>query len=220
MIAAEAHGLEFSSVPTPPGQENQAEAVGRILAGQPDLVIVTTGPSEAAAIVGGAAAQGFTGRFIGTSPTWNPALLASAAADALRALYQQSVPWEGWDTDTPGHQAMREAIGDVETINDGYTSGWVWSYPVKAALEAALAAGDLTRAGVRAAAASLTSVDYEGMLPEGAGNYAAGIEGQVRVTGIAGPDPASSTGISTQVPPFTGPTAQGHELAEPCFELL
>ena len=34
---------------------------------------------------------------------------------------------------------MREALGDVEQPNDGYTAGWVWSYPLKAALEEAVA---------------------------------------------------------------------------------
>jgi ABC-type branched-subunit amino acid transport system substrate-binding protein len=221
-IAAEAHGLEFTGVPTSPGAENQAEAVGRIIAAEPDLVIVTTGPSELAAIVGGAAGQGFvSARFIGTSPTWNPALLGSPAGEALVGLYEQTGPWVGvWDGDTPGHQAMREAIGEVDQINDGYTSGWVWSYPIKAALEAALAAGDLTRAGVRAAAGALTSVDYEGMLPEGAGNYAAGPDGQVRGNTINRPDPDSPVGVSVHRELFVGPTAEGHELTQPCFELF
>lgn len=221
-IAAGEHGLAFTSVPTAIGQDNQAEAVGQIVAAEPDLVIITTGPSEAAALVGSAAAQGVTGtRYIGTSPTWNPALLQTAAADALTAFYEQTGPWvDGWAGDTPGHQAMREALGEVEEINDGYVSGWVWSYPVKTALEAALAQGDLTRAGLRAAAGALTSVDYEGMLPEGAGNYAAGPAGQVRANTINRVDPESPTGVSVAVELSTGPTAEAYELTQPCFEVL
>src|SRR5690606_10443372 len=175
-IAAEANGLDFIHVPTPPGQDNQAEAVGQILSQQPDLVIISTGPTEAAAIVGGAAQEGFTGRFIGTNPTWNRALLDSPAADAFLALYQVGGTFPNWSSDTPGHQALRDALGEPEDLNDGYTIGWIWQYPIKAALEAALAEGDLTRAGLRAAATSLETVDYEGMLPEGAGNYAGGPE--------------------------------------------
>lgn len=222
MIAAEEHGLTFTSVPTPTGQENQAEAIGRILAEQPELVIITTGPSEAAAIVGGTAAEGYTEvRFIGTSPTWNPALLETAAAEALIGLYEQTGPWvDGFDGDTPGHQAMRESLGEVDTVNDGYTSGWVWSYPIRAALEAALANGDITRAGLLAAATSLTEVDYEGMLPAGAGNYAAGEDGQLRVNTINRPDPESRTGVSVAVELTAGPTAQAYDLTQPCFELL
>ena len=83
----------------------------------------------------------------------------------------QSGYWGPFGTDTPGHEAMREAVGDVEQPNDGYTAGWVWSYPLKAALEAAAEAGDLTRAGVAEAAGALETVDYEGMLPEEAGKF-------------------------------------------------
>jgi ABC-type branched-subunit amino acid transport system substrate-binding protein len=218
-IAAEAHGLEFIDVQTPPGAEQQAEAVGRILAEQPDLVFVTTGPTELAAIVGGAAAQGFTGRFIGSNPTWNRALLDSPAGPALQALYEVSSPIEPWGTDTPGHNALRAAIGEPDNLNDGYTVGWIWQYPLKAALEAALANGDLTRAGVVAAASQLSNVDYEGMQPAGAGNYAGGAGAQVLETTIGAPDPDALTGTSTVRDWFVGPTTQAWE-PEVCFQRM
>ncbi|HLV57740.1 MAG TPA: ABC transporter substrate-binding protein, partial [Natronosporangium sp.] len=220
MRAAENHGLEFIAVPTGPGGgDQQAEAIGRILSEQPDLVYLTVGPVEAATIIGGAAAQGYTGRFIGSNPTYNVALLTSDAGPAIEALYQVSSPFQNWSTDSPGHRALREAVGTPSDLNDGYTVGWIWQYPLKAALEAALANGDLTRAGVRAAAASLTSVDYEGMLPAGAGNYAGGPEAQLRQTLIANPDPDAPTGVSEARGFFVGPTAQAWE-PEICYELL
>jgi len=219
-IASEALGFEFSAVQTDTGADKQAGAIQAILTQKPDVVILTTGPADAAAIVGTAASRGFTGRFIGTSPTWNPALLRSPAGPALTALYEQSGPWGPWGTDTPGHKAMREALAGT-TPSDGATSGWVWSYPVKAALEKAVAAGDLTRAGVAAAAKSLTSVDYEGMLPQGAGNYAAGPnEGAVRSTLISKVDPAAPTGVSVVKDLFEGPTAKAYTLDKPCYEKL
>ena len=76
-------------------------------------MILGTGPQEAAVIVGQAAVQGYTGQFIGLGPTWNPLLLASSAAPALKAQYLQSGYWGPFGTDTPGHEAMREAIGEV-----------------------------------------------------------------------------------------------------------
>lgn len=223
--AAEKLGLTFTHVPTGQGGgEAQTGAITAILTQRPDLVIITTGPTEAATIVGGVAAQGvpagYTPMFIGTSPTWNPALLGSAAAPALTALYFQSGPWGHWGTDTPGHRAMREALGTPETLNDGYTAGWVWSYPLKAALEKAAENKDLTRAGVLAAAKSLTSVDYEGMLPAGAGNFAAGVNGIVKHTTISKPDPAGPTGVTTVQPLTVGPTAQGFTLTGPCHEQI
>ncbi len=223
--AAEKLGLNFTHVPTGQGGgEAQTGAITAILTQKPDLVIITTGPTEAATIVGGVALNGvpagYTPMFIGTSPTWNPALLGSAAAPALTAMYFQSGPWGPWGSDTPGHKAMRDTLGTPATLNDGYTAGWVWSYPLKAALEKAAENKDLSRAGVLAAAKSLTSVDYEGMLPAGAGNYAGGANGIVKHTTISKPDASAPTGVTTVQPLTVGPTAQGFTLTGPCHEQI
>ncbi|MDM4718805.1 ABC transporter substrate-binding protein [Micromonospora sp. WMMA1363] len=219
-LAAEALGMTFTDVKTDSGADKQAGAIQAILTGEPDVVVLTTGPADAATIVGQAVARGYPGRFIGTSPTWNPALLQSPAGPALVARFEQTAPWNAWPTDTPGHRALREALPGV-TPNDGYTAGWVWSYPMKAALKKAVADGDLTRAGLLRAVKSLTRVDYEGMLPENAGNYAAGPnDAAVRVTAIYKPDRAAPTGVRQVRDLFTGPTAQAYTLDRPCYEKL
>ncbi|WP_117208989.1 ABC transporter substrate-binding protein [Allorhizocola rhizosphaerae] len=219
-FAAEKLGLTFSHLKTDAGADKQAGAIAEIVGKKPDLVILTTGPTETATIVGQAAARGYTGRFIGTSPTWNPALLQSAAAPALLALYEQSAPWNSWTTNTPGHEALRKALTGVTALSEGYTAGWVWSYPLKAALQKATANKDLTRAGLLAAVKSLDSVDYEGMLPTGAGNFKAGATGQVKVTAIYKPDKAGVTGVSLVKDLFVGPTAQAYTLDSACFNKL
>ena len=56
---------------------NQDAAVGAILNASPDVVQIGTGPAELAEIVGKAVSQGFEGQFLGSVPTWNPALLDS-----------------------------------------------------------------------------------------------------------------------------------------------
>ncbi len=217
-LAAERSKLTFTEVQTTPGQENQAEAIGRVVAGKPDLVILTTGPTEAAVIIGQAAAKGYKGQFIGTSPTWNPALLKSPAAQAIQALYLQSGPWAPWGGTSAGHEAMRAALGAGFTPNDGAVAGWVWSYPLKAALEKAVEEGDLTREGLVAAAQSLTTVDYEGMLPPEAGNYAAPVDEEVfRQSLISKPDPAAPTGVTVIKELFVGDTAKSFKLEKPCF---
>jgi ABC-type branched-subunit amino acid transport system substrate-binding protein len=218
--AAEKLGLTYTDVKTDPGADKQAAAIAAIVSGKPDLVILTTAPTEAATIVGTAVAQGFRGMVIGTSPTWNPALNGSPAAPALAAVYFQSGPWQSWGADTAGHKAMREALTPTPSpLSDGYTAGWVWSYPLKAALEKAAENKDLTRAGLLAAAKSLSSVDYEGMLPSGSGNYAAGPDkGQVRTSVISKPDKAAPTGITEVLKPTAGPTASGFNLTKACFK--
>ncbi len=218
-IAAEKQGLAFTDVKTATGQDQQAGAINAIVSGNPDLVILTNSPTDAAVIIGQAAARGYKGKFIGTGPTWNPGLLQSPAAPAINALYLQSGPWQPFGSDTPGHKAMREALGTVAQKNDGYTSGWIWSYPLKAALLKAAENKDLTRAGLLKAVKSLTSVDYEGMLPSGAGNYAGDPnDAAVRQSQIAKPDAAADSGVTVIKPFFTGPTAKDYKFDKPCYQ--
>jgi ABC-type branched-subunit amino acid transport system substrate-binding protein len=217
-IAAEKRGLTFSGVVTQTGQDNQGGAIDAILAAKPNVVILTTGPTDAAVIIGQTAARGFTGKFIGTSPTWNPGLLASPAAPAIKALYLQSSPWAAWPTDTAGHKAMRDALPGVKP-NDGYTAGWVWAYPLKAALQKAADSKDLTRAGVLAAVRQLDKVDYEGMLPAGAGNYTGKPNDHAfRQTLIFRPDDSAPTGVTQVENFFTGPTAKDYKFEKPCYQ--
>ncbi|MGJ9412995.1 ABC transporter substrate-binding protein [Aeromicrobium sp. CF4.19] len=217
--AAQENDLEYVEIKAPPGQDQQAETVASVLREEPDLVVITTGPAEMAAVVGGTAAEGFEGQFVGSSPTWNPALLDSAAAPALEALFAHAGPWGPFGTDTPGHEAMREAVGDV-TPNDGYTSGWAWSYPMLAALEQAAENGEITRESLVEAAGNLESVDYEGMLPEEAGRTTGEpAESAYRSSVISTVDTDAPTGMSLEQDLTTGPTAEGYDFSEPCFSL-
>lgn len=221
-LAAEANGLEFTQVETPPGQDNQAGAIAKILADKPSLVFVTTGPAELATIIGGAAQQGFQGMFVGSSPTWNPALLQTPAAPALEAMYHQAAPGLPFGSDTPGHQAMREALGDLDQPNDGYTVGWSWSYPLLAALEAAAESEDgISRESLVEAARSLETVDYEGMLPEPETmELEDGATDLIwRQSVINAVDPAAPTGVTATGEYFTGPTVEEMDYTEPCFSL-
>ena len=85
-------GTEVTVVPTGPNQVtgNQDAVVSAVAAASPDVVVLAVGPAETAEIVGKLAAGGFQGRFLGALPTWNPALLQSAAAPALKAMYNHA----------------------------------------------------------------------------------------------------------------------------------
>lgn len=217
-VAADANGMSFANVETTAGTDNQAAAIAAIRDQNPDVVLISTGPADMATIVGQAVASGYAGRFLGSSPTWNLALLQSPAAPALTASYQLLGPWGPWDTDTPGHEAMRTAAEDT-TPNEFFLAGWVWSYPLKSALEAAADAGDLTREGLAKAAADLDSVDYEGILPEGSGDYAAGPDGSaVRVTQLSDVSADAPTGVTVAQADLEGSTAKGYEFTGACYE--
>ncbi|MGY1618542.1 ABC transporter substrate-binding protein [Geodermatophilus sp. SYSU D00691] len=217
-VAADANGLEFIDLETTAGPDNQAAAIAAILEQQPDLVIISAGAADTATVVGQAVAGGYQGQFMGSSPTWNPAILQSPAAPAFQASFMHMGPWGPWDAETDAHAAAKEALGDVEP-NEYYLSGWFWSYPLKAALEAAAENGDLTRAGLREAAEGLEEVDFEGVLPEGSGNYAGGPnEAASRATYISAIDPNASTGLAPVAEAYTGPTAEDYEFTGPCYE--
>jgi len=164
---AEANGVEdVTVIPTGPNQVtgNQDAVVSAVAAANPDVVVLAVGPAENAEIVGKLAAGGFTGRFMGSLPTWNPLLLQSAAAPALKALYNHMGISETWVGESEGNAAMRAALNDEPPVNGGYVIGWIMNYPMHALLEKAAGNGDLTRAGVRAAIDGL-SVDFQGMAP-------------------------------------------------------
>jgi hypothetical protein len=148
-------------------------------------------------------------------PTWNPALMESPAAPALEAAFTHIAPWEAFDGESDAHAAMQEALGEGNLPqNDGFTFGWIWSYPMGALLERAAENGDLTRAGLRAAVDGL-EVDYEGALPNrtfgGDPNETA-----VRTAVIGRPDAEAPLGLTTVETGVTGPTADEYDYSSPC----
>lgn len=218
-MAAAGRGADVVELPTVPGADQQAEIIDEIVTRAPGVLYLATGPLEMATIVAQAAARGYNGLIIGAGPTWNPALLQTPAGPALQARYWQAAPWAPYGADSAGHRALREAIGDVEP-NDGHTSGWVLQYPLRAAIEAAVDAGDLTRAGLRRALQALTEVDYEGVLPPEAGVFTGGPDERAfRQSVVNGVDPEAPTGLVLRKSFFAGPTAQGLQLTAPCFQL-
>lgn len=213
---AEANGVEFTEVETAPDAVvgSQDAAVSAIMGSGADVVVLAVGPAEAAAIVGISAASGFEGQFLGSVPTWNVALLDSPAGPALEAYYTNVSPWEGIDGTSTAHDKIRESLGGEPPANDSYIFGWVWSYPIKAALEAAAANGDLTREGVRSVVDGL-EVDYEGALPSATFGGDAN-EDAVRTAVINRPDPDGTLGLSSIETEYTGPTADAHEYTSAC----
>jgi hypothetical protein len=224
-LAAEANGVEvaWEQVVIPisaGGDETQAEAIQKLLAEPVDIVYLVTGPSETGAIVGGAAAQGATNLFIGAAPSWNVALLGSAAAPAFEAgLYFQSAFVGPWAYDSPGHEAMRQTLGaggiTEENANDFFVSGWVSQYGLKAALDAAYASGDLTKTGIAAAAGTLTDVSFDGMLANR--SYGGDPNTQFpRMSLVGAVDVTQPTGIAVVQDFFVGPTSEGLDFTAAC----
>ncbi|WP_106399867.1 ABC transporter substrate-binding protein [Actinocorallia populi] len=207
-IAAQRRGLDYH--PVLMDQGTGAKPVAQILKRRPDLVVIAAAPGDTTAIVKAAVQQGYKGRFIGNNPSW---IQSMAGMQGFRGRFWLAGPWRPYATDSPGHAAMRAALGDVAE-SDAYVSGWTYSYGLKAALENTVKTGRLTRAGLLKAAGELTQVDYEGILPEEAGN----MSHPFRQTVFSVPDKRQYTGIRVVEDFYEGPTARTHELTEPCAE--
>jgi ABC-type branched-subunit amino acid transport system substrate-binding protein len=141
---------------------DQRAAVDHLLDVAPEVVVLAVGPTETAELVGATAGDDQRPTYLGLPGSFAPALLDTAAGDALVADYRHLDGWPGvLDGTSTAHEALRDALGEDLPGSDAAVAGWVASYPLAAALEAAVAAGDLTRAGLRAAADDL-EVDTEG----------------------------------------------------------
>lgn len=214
---AEVNGATaLDAIGTGPNQVvgNQDAVVSAVMAGAPDVVVLAVGPAETAEIVGKLAAGGFAGRFLGSLPTWNDALLQSAAAPALVGLYNHMTPYENWDGTSAGMTAIKESLGGELPANAGYIIGWVIGYPFQAALEAAAAAGDLTPEGIAAVVDGL-EVDFEGMIP----NHTYGGDpqaGAAQSVNIGVPDSSVELGLKTIAPFYEGPTFDQTDYSSAC----
>ncbi|HUG86735.1 MAG TPA: ABC transporter substrate-binding protein [Euzebya sp.] len=215
-VAAEANGLEFIDVPTTPGADNQGEAISRLVNDDPDMVLMSISPGDLGAIVGTAAAQGYEGQIYAQAPAFNEGLLDSPVSDLLQERVVFALPWNTIASEAPGTQAFIEAMG-AEANTTGF-AGWVWSYPLLEVLRAAAESGDLTRAGLIAAAGTIESVDYEGILPEGAGNIAGDPnDAAVRSTTFAKLDASQEFLVTELETGYTGPTAESYDFQAACY---
>ena len=128
----------------------------------------TINPATLAAIMGGAVGQGFTGLWSGNSPTYSFKLLGTELAPLLDEYYIASTYIVTWGTDVPGMPEVVDAMTAARpelTTSDVYILGWTEGQITKAILEQAAANGDMTRAGI-VAAANEVEVTFDGLAPD------------------------------------------------------
>ena len=235
--AAEALGLEVvfdgTGLVTPPSADNpspdQTAIISQIVETNPDLVWATINPSQLGVIMGGAVAQGYTGQWSGNSPTYNYQALQSDLGPLLDQYYTASTYIVTWGADVPGMQevvdAMTEARPDLP-VSDVYIVGWTEGMITKAVLEQAAANGDMTRAGIVAAASEVT-VDFNGLAPTqtwgGEPNDFVVRESYIYDIDLSAfnyvtlGEGGGTTGSTLLTGPYTGELAADYDFTEPCF---
>jgi hypothetical protein len=231
VLVAEALGLEVvydgtgQIVATDPA--TIANVATGIAGSGAELVWVTTDPTSFGGVYGQALAAGFSGAlWSGAGPSWNPALIGpeSPIAEPLANDFYISQYYTPWATDTPGNQMVRDLVEAAgQPPLDYYAEGFIEAKIMHEALLAAHESGDMTQAGVLAAAKSLESVTFDGLAPDetyvGEAN-----ERLQRLQYISRPDleglaGGTSTGATLIETDYTSPTAAAYEFSEACFAL-
>jgi ABC-type branched-subunit amino acid transport system substrate-binding protein len=166
-FAAEDLGVEIVEQKVLPTDADLTAQVTALDQAGADVVLLTTTPPQAASAVAVAQANGLDLSFVGSNPTFSPALLASPAADALQSSYvvvSSVAPYSG---EAAGPAAVREAFA-AEFADATPTSFVLYGYAqgelMASILETACATGALTRAGILEAFQSLDDVDTEGLV--------------------------------------------------------
>ena len=224
-LAAEALGLEVVySNPGGiiPGEDLSPVGVAIAESGA-DIAYVTATPGTFPAIYGAAIATGYEASWSGASPTYSPAYLASDFAAQIERDWLWTTYYQSWSADTPGNALVRDVMtaAGADPL-DYYAEGFVEAQILEQALRTAYANGDMTQAGVLAAAKSLETVDFNGLAPSE--KYTGTADEQLqRVTVINKPSLADAgaggTGVETLDPAYTSEIAAGFTFESACFEL-
>lgn len=223
-LAAEALGLEVvydgSGAAIPGDETSLTEVANAIAASGPDLVFLSASPTDVfQPVFDAAVGQGFEGKWTGTSPSWSPAFMTGDTAEQIVRDVYISTYADGWDGDSDGAQEftalMQELRPDAPPL-DYYNEGYVEAKILHDALLAAYESGDMTRAGILAAAKSLENVEFNGLAaPE---SYVGSPNEQVQRTSVINrPDPESATGSSTVDLAFTSDIAADYEFEGACY---
>ncbi|MFV1971490.1 MAG: ABC transporter substrate-binding protein [Acidimicrobiia bacterium] len=238
-LAADFYGMEIvydGDGKVIPGQA-QTEVIQGIVESGADWTFLTTNPGIGAEILGGAVQSGYQGRFTGSVPTYNFALLDSPVAALYDELYFQSSYSVAWGADTPGNNAMMAAMAEAfpdRRPSDAFVWGWNEATSMRKVFETAIAAGDLTPEGVVSAAGSMTAVDFAGTGPS---QSYAGTPDEYVLRSIAMYDPdlatytaaggaaqtlsqdGATTGSLLLKDFWVGAAAEAFEFTEACYQL-
>ena len=233
-VAAEVLGLNIvydGQAQVIPGSDLTPVITGIAESGA-DWVWLTTNPPNTATLMGGAAQAGFTGQWSGNSPSWNPALLGIEGFRELAdAVYTHSTYTVLWDVgEAEGMQEMIDAMRQYRPdapFDDVYIISFIEGYIATQILDRAITNGNLTRAGVLAAANSITA-DLKGLAPDQSwrGNpndnvvretYLYDVDLSLYTPGVTVSEEGGNNGFRLIKGPYASEAALNWEY-EPCFK--
>lgn len=199
-------GLEFAAgeldveiaerVTFPPANADFSTQIGQLQGADCDMVFLVAIASETSPALQKAADLGFTPQWIGQAPTWVTVLGATALAPYLQENFVLASEGPEWgDTTVPGMAQMLEDALPDQAADIYFTFGYSQARAVHQVLEAAVAAGDLSREGIVAAMNSIDELTFDGLV----GDYAWGAPADrvpPRESTIFAVDPAAPGGLT------------------------
>ena len=215
--AATRNGLEIAWEYIPPVTEFDITQAAGLLVTQPvDAYFPALSPSLMAQVIGGAAQAGVIPLAMLAAPSYNDAFVQEGFP--LKAVFESGAVYtmafvDPFEADTAGHAAMRATLGNfTDSASTFLVAGWASQYHLKGVLEAAIKGGDLTRAGIRRAAANV-NVESEGMMPtRELGQNRADAD-----SSIGQPDGSIPSGSRSLASRYVGKTAAAYDWdAGPC----
>jgi ABC-type branched-subunit amino acid transport system substrate-binding protein len=216
--AAERNGITVAWEYLPPTLEfDVAQAVGLMVTQPVDAYFPAVGPGEMAQVAGGAFQQGLTPIAMMAAPSYNDAFVQEGFP--LKPLFESgsmySMAWVApYEADTAAHATMRATFAQmgIESASSFLVAGWSSQYHLKGVLEAAVKGGDLTRAGIRRAAANVY-VESDGMMQtRELGQNRADNDSYINI-----PDGSIGSGARLLAPSYVGPSAESYDWTSgPC----
>jgi ABC-type branched-subunit amino acid transport system substrate-binding protein len=164
---ASKNGMTVVEQKIQPTDEDMSGQVAALKRAGVKAIAMTTGPKQLASLAGIAASQGLNVPILGNNPTFDPAVMASPAAPALRKNTFVVGSVSPWALDQPEVQKVGKAYVSQYGPKDAKASvqfGYVQGLVMNKILQRACDNKDLTREGIVKAARQLTSVDTGGLV--------------------------------------------------------
>ncbi len=227
LLGAEALGMEVvfdgSGQIIPTDEASIAAVADGIVASGADIAFVTATPGSFSAVYGAALQKGYQAIWTGAAPSWNPAFVAegSPIRDAIARDFIGSFYLGNWTSESPGADNLRALMAQYAPDappTDYYGEGFVEAKILHEALLKAYDNGDMTQAGVLAAAKSLENVDFDGLGPSQ--GYVGDANTTVqRAVNILGVDLTAATGTKTLAANYVSEIAKNFNFTEACYKL-
>jgi ABC-type branched-subunit amino acid transport system substrate-binding protein len=174
------------------------------------FTVMTSTPSQVAAVATQAAAQHYDLTIMGSNPTYDPSILTGPAGPALAQRYYVAQSYAPYSGDGVGPSLVRSEYAaaypnqPVSASSPGY--GYGQAQIMFRILDAACRSGSLERPALLKAFRTLSAVDTEGLIAPL--DYSKPGQPPARQVFIAQPDPESAGGLKVIQTLFASPTAQ------------